>query len=181
MALTSTLYRFRIELSDVDRSLYRTLDLRLAKHPSENEAYLLTRVIAYALSYEEGLELAPGLCADDEPALFVKDMGPAGGFRKWIEIGNPSARRLHKASKAASGVEIYTYKDPANLVRELKGERVHRLETIRAFAVDPGYLATLAARLSRDNTWALFRQDGELTVVMGEENFSSSLETVALV
>ena len=159
---------------------YSSLDIRVAQHPSENEAYLLTRVLAYALSYEDGLQFAPGLCADDEPAVFVRDHAN-GGFSKWIEIGNPSARRLHKASKAASEVKVYTYKDPANLVRELQGERIHRIESIQAFSLDPGFLKGLAALLERDNEWAIFRQDGEITVVSGEESLSAALTPVRLV
>lgn len=179
MALTSTLYRFRIDLSDVDRGLYRDFDLRLARHPSENEAYLLTRLFAYLLEFDDGMELAPGLCADDEPAIFVRDAA-GGGFAKWIEIGNPSARRLHKASKAARDVSVYTYKDPANLVRELAGEKVHRIESIRAYAIASSFLDPLARLLGRDNSWTVFRQDGELTLVAGEESLTTPLEPVQL-
>ena len=179
MALTSTLRRFRIDLSDIERSLYRDFDLRVAQHPSESETYMLTRLFAYLLSFEEGLVFAPGLCTDDEPAVFVRD--PAnGGFKKWIEIGNPSSRRLHKASKACASVSIYTYKDPVNLVREFEGEKVHRLETIRAYALQPGFLSQLTQTLARDNTWTVFRQEGDLTVVVGEESFSSAVAEISL-
>jgi uncharacterized protein YaeQ len=182
MALASTLFRFRVELSDVERSLYRAFDLRMAKHPSENEVYLVTRLLAYLLSFEEGLEFAPGLCTDDEPAIFLRDPG-SGGFTRWIEIGNPSARRLHKASKAARSVQIYTYKDLGALVRELSGEKIHRRESIEAFALDPKFLGHLVSTLGRDNTWAVFRQDGTLTVAIGadgEQSFDGLLEAVAL-
>ena len=54
------LYRFLIELSDIDRSVYKSLDFRVAQHPSEIAPYLLSRVLAYALSYQEGLEFASG-------------------------------------------------------------------------------------------------------------------------
>jgi uncharacterized protein YaeQ len=179
MALTSTLYRFRISLSDVERSLYRDFDLRIAKHPSENDAYMLTRLLAYCLSYEEGLEFTPGLCEDGEPAIFVRDHSN-GGYSLWIEIGNPAARRLHKASKACANVLVYTYKDPANLLQSLKGEKIHRLEEIHAFALEPNFISMLANKLERDNEWTIFRQEGDLTVAVGEESFSSVLTQVAL-
>ena len=50
MALSATVYHFQIELSDVDRDVYESLDLRVARHPSESTPYLLTRVIAARLS-----------------------------------------------------------------------------------------------------------------------------------
>ena len=68
MALGATIYRVEIALSDVDRGLYESLDLRLAQHPSESLRYLVTRMLAYALSYEEGIRFSKGgLSSTDEP------------------------------------------------------------------------------------------------------------------
>jgi hypothetical protein len=38
------MYHRQIELSDVDRGVYESLDLRVARHPSESARYLLMRV-----------------------------------------------------------------------------------------------------------------------------------------
>ena len=61
MALTATIYNVDIDLADADRQVYETLVLRVARHPSESEAYLLTRVLAYALEYTEGIAF-PAAC-----------------------------------------------------------------------------------------------------------------------
>ena len=50
------LHRFEIRLADVDRGVYTDLDLRIARHPSEDNPYLLTRVLAYCLEYSEGID-----------------------------------------------------------------------------------------------------------------------------
>ncbi|MES3037442.1 MAG: YaeQ family protein, partial [Bdellovibrionota bacterium] len=50
MALPSTLYRFKIDLSDIERGVYEQLEFRVAQHPSESLVYLLTRVLAYVLN-----------------------------------------------------------------------------------------------------------------------------------
>ena len=55
MALTSTVYNFDIDLADADRGCYETIALRVARHPSESEEYLVTRVLAYCLEYAEGI------------------------------------------------------------------------------------------------------------------------------
>src|SRR3954462_11918072 len=102
MALSSTVYHLQIELSDVDRGVYEAIDLRVARHPSETMRYLLTRVIAYCLCHEEGIAFSKGLSTADDPALWVKD--PQGNLRVWIEVGTPTAERLHKASKASPRV-----------------------------------------------------------------------------
>src|SRR6185295_7482929 len=109
--LTATMYHFEVELSDVDRSTYAALDLRLARHPSESARYLNTRLLAYCLSYEDGIAFSKGgLSSTDEPPIAVHD--PTGIFMAWIDIGAPSAERLHKAAKAARRVALFTHVEP---------------------------------------------------------------------
>ena len=114
MALTATMYTFDVELADVDRGVYESLSLRVARQPSETEQFLVTRVLAYCLEYGEGIAFSRGLAEPDEPALAVRDL--TGALRSWIEIGAPNAARLHKASKTAPRVVIYAHKDPEQLV-----------------------------------------------------------------
>src|SRR5204863_3483828 len=110
MALTATIYNIQIDLADTDRGVYEALDLRVARHPSESEEYLIARVLAYALEYAEGIEFSRGISDPDEPTIAVRDL--TGAFKAWIEIGTPDAARLHKASKASPRVAVYTHKDP---------------------------------------------------------------------
>src|SRR5438552_923762 len=98
MALPSTLYTLEIDLSDVDRGVYESLALKVARHPSETAEYLITRLLAYCLEYTEGLSFSRGLAEPDEPALAVRDL--TGAVTSWIEVGAPDAARLHRASKA---------------------------------------------------------------------------------
>lgn len=147
MALTATIYTFEVQLADVDRGVYESLALRAARQPSETAEYLLTRVLAYCLEYVEGLAFSRGLAEPDEPALAVRDL--TGAVQAWIEIGAPDAARLHKASKAASRVVVYTHKDAALLVRQLAGARIHRAAALEIYGVDRALLAELVARLER--------------------------------
>ena len=55
MALTATIYNFDVELADTDRQVYQSLALRVARHPSESEEYLVTRLLAYLLEFTEGM------------------------------------------------------------------------------------------------------------------------------
>jgi uncharacterized protein YaeQ len=161
-----TVYRFRIELSDVDRGVYETLDLRTALHASETHAYLITRVLAFALNMREGLAFSPGGLSDpDAPALLASDP-QGGGVELWIEIGNPSARKLHKASKAARQVKVYTYKDPALLLKDIAPGEVHRAGEIEIVSFDPRFLERVAAALQKDNPWTLTVSEGVLFLGM---------------
>ncbi|MGH8766458.1 MAG: YaeQ family protein, partial [Burkholderiales bacterium] len=93
MALGATIHHFDIRLSDVDRGVYETLALKVARHPSEAEDYLLARVLAYCLEYTEGIAFSRGLSDPDEPPIAVRDL--TGVLRAWIELGAPDAARLH--------------------------------------------------------------------------------------
>jgi uncharacterized protein YaeQ len=168
------LYQFEIALSDVDRGIYQTLDFRLNQHPSENGLYLLTRALAYALSYQENLEFSPqGLADPDVPALLAPH--PMGGYELWIEIGNPSPKRLHKASKASRHVKVYTYKNPELIVKEVATETVHRAEEIIIFGLDTKFLERLESSLKKKNIWTLLHQEGLLDLATGDANLSTNL------
>ena len=174
MALTATIFTFEIDLADVDRGVYESLTLKVAQHPSETEDYLLTRVLAYCLEYREGIAFSKGLSEPDEPPVVVRDL--TGALMSWIEIGNPDAARLHKASKASPRVVIYTHKDPAQLKRAVAGERVHKLETIEVHAVDRQLLADLAQRLERRMKMGVTRTDGELYIAVDSDSLGGALQ-----
>src|SRR5580692_6983854 len=126
MALTATIHHVEVVLSDVDRSVYESLDLRVARHPSESGRYLVTRLLAYCLSYEEGIAFSKGgLSSADEPPIAIRD--PTGTLLAWIDVGSPSAERLHKAAKAAARVSLFTHADPALLRREASSRPIHRV------------------------------------------------------
>jgi uncharacterized protein YaeQ len=175
---TATVYTFEIQLSDVDRGVYETLVLRAARQPSETPEYLLTRVLAYCLEYREGLAFTAGLAEPDEPALAVRDL--TGALQTWIDIGAPDAARLHKASKAAARVVVYTHKDPAQLLRQLAEARIHRAEALEIYAVDRALLAALSERLERRMVLELAVTDRHLFVTLGSTVLSGVVTALAL-
>lgn len=171
MATGATVHNIDIDLADADRNVYESLPLRVARHPSESAEYLLTRVLAYAIEYEEGIAFSTGGLSDpDEPALSVRDL--TGALRSWIEIGSPDAARLHKASKASPRVAVYTHKDVERLALRLSGERIHRAEALELYAIDSALIAALAKRLDRRLAFALSISERELFVSIGTETLS---------
>lgn len=178
MALTATIYNFDVQLSDTDRNVYETLALRLARQPSETAEFLLTRTLAYCLEYQEGIAFSRGLAEPDEPALSIRDL--TGALQVWIDVGTPEPARIHKASKAADRVAIYTHKDPAILVQKLASERIHRAEEVEIWAVDRELIAALAERLDRRLALDLAVTDRHLFVTLGDATFSGVVTRVAL-
>ena len=153
--------------------MYETLALQVARHPSESEAHLVARVLAYALEFTEGIAFSRGVSEPDEPAITVRDL--TGAIRVWIDIGTPDAARLHKACKAAPRVAVYTHKDPAQLVSRLAGERIHRVETLELYAIDRPLVAAIVARLERRMAFALSVADREITVSIGTETMTGAV------
>lgn len=165
MALTATVHSFAIQLSDVDRSVYETLDLRVAQHPSESTRFMLVRTLAYALSYEEGIQFSKGgISSTDEAPISVVD--PTGILLAWIDVGAPSAERLHKAAKAARRVDVFTHHDLATIRRVLDDKAIHRADSIRVFYFASAFLDAIEANLSRKNQLEITRNDGVLYVVI---------------
>src|SRR5215212_6767037 len=134
MALTATIYNLDVQLADTDRGVYESLAFKVAQQPSESDEHMIARVLAYCLEYAEGIGFSRGIAEPDEPALFVRDL--TGALRVWIDIGSPDAARLHKASKAAPRVAIYTHKDPARLLDQVAGQRIHKADRLELWALD---------------------------------------------
>ena len=178
MALGATVYSFKIELADSDRGVYAPLDLRVARHPSETEEHLLTRVLAYCLEYTEGITLSNGLSDPDQPAVSVRDL--TGALRVWIDVGAPEAARLHRAAKLAPRVAVYTHKDAAQLAARLGAEKIHRAQALELYAVDRDWLATLAARLERRMEFALTVAERHVYLSLGAETISCAVPRVAI-
>ncbi len=168
------IYRFQIELSDIERAVYETLDFRVAQHPSEHMPYLLTRVLAFALNTQVDLAFsATGLHDPDTAAISVPDT--FGGFKLLIEIGSPSARKLHKATKVSKAVKVYTYKSPERFMSELREEKIHRADEIEFYSFSAEFLEELALVIKRDNRWDILFDDGSVTIQVGELSISGEL------
>lgn len=170
MALTATIYNFDIELADTDRGVYDSLQLRVARHPSESEEYLVARVLAYALEYAPGIEFSRGVSDPDAPAIAVRDL--TGAVTAWIDIGTPDAARLHKASKAAGRVAVYTHKDPAQFLKQLDGQKIHRADALELYAIDRTLVRDLVARLERRVAFSLSVTDRDLYLSIGGDNLT---------
>ena len=171
MALGATVYTIDIDLADSDRGAYETLALRVARHPSESDDYLVARVLAYCLEYTEGIAFSRGGLSDaDEPAISIRDL--TGSLQAWIDIGSPDPARLHKACKLAPRVAVYMHRDPGQFLKNLAGERIHRVEALELYALDRALIASLVAKLERRMTFALSINDRELYLSIGSDTLT---------
>ena len=141
----------------------------MARHPSETAAFMLVRILAYCLEYEEGIELTPGLSSGDEPALVVRDL--TGRITAWIEVGLPDAERVHRGSKVAGRVAIYTHRDVRQLLAQLSGHRIHRADTIRIRSFERATIDEIADLIDRRSSFALTVSGCELHLSFTDRTF----------
>jgi uncharacterized protein YaeQ len=178
MALTSTMYTMNVSLAHVDRGVYEQLEFRMAMHPSESPEYFVARLLAYCLEYREGIAFSKGVSDPDDPTVSVRDL--TGTITTWIEIGLPDAARLHKASKAAPRTVVYTHKDPTVWLRQIAGERIHKVERIECYQLERELVDALVERLDRRMSFELSVTDGDLFLNVANSTITSSIQRISL-
>ena len=178
MALTATIYQLAVDLSDVDHGVYESLDLRMARQPSESAEYMAVRLLAYCLEYAEGIAFTQGVAAKDEPAVWVRDR--TGQVSAWIEVGLPDAERVHRGSRAAARVAVYTHRDIDQFLKQLAGKRIFRSEEIPIYAFDRRFVDQLAALLDRRMSLSITVNEGQVYVTIGERTLSTAVAQHAI-
>lgn len=91
----------------MDRQYYQDHTVTLARHPSETDERMMVRLLAFALHAHESLSFGRGVSAEEEPALWVKDL--TGAIDIWIEVGQPNEKSIRQACGRAKQVYVYTY------------------------------------------------------------------------
>jgi uncharacterized protein YaeQ len=175
MALTATLHHFTIQLANMDRGTYADFELRVAQQPSETAEFMLMRVLAYCLEYEEGIVLTEGVAAVDEPAVLVRDL--TGRATAWIEVGAPDAERLHRGSKLAGRAALYTHRQVEPLLEQYAGARIHRAADLPVHAFDRAFVSEGARRLQRRSAVSVSFTEGQLYLDIDGLSMSTSVVT----
>lgn len=173
MAQGATIYVLTIELADVDRAVYETLELRVARQASESAEYLATRVLAYCLEYTPGIAFTQGIVAGDEPAIWVRD--DTGALTAWIEIGLPDAERLHRGSKRSGRAAVYTHRDVGQLLGQLAGKKIHRAAEIPVYAFDHRLIGALARLIDRRTTLEISVTEQQIFIAVSGETLSGTV------
>ncbi len=176
MALPATIYKATITLSDIDRGLYATLTATVAQHPSETEERLVARLLAYALFYEEGLSFTKGLCASDEPEIWLK--GGDGRVQSWVEVGLPDSERIIKASRHSGQVRLLACGRALPNWEQQHLPKLARLANLTIVTIDQTFLAAAVQRLERSLVWSVTITEGACYLTIGDETLETVLQTV---
>lgn len=174
MALKATVYKAELVISDLDRDYYGTHALTLVRHPSETEARLMLRVLAFTMHADEALEFGRGLSNDDEPDLWLLDA--SGSVELWIDLGLPDEKRLRRAAGRARRVVLMAYGERAFEVwwRKTKAACA-RLPALTIWTLTDAALTDLAALATRNMQLKITLQDGQIAIADGERYLELSV------
>ncbi len=177
MALPSTIYRTNLQFADIDHGIYETIQTTVAQHPSETEERLVARLLAMAIFYEPELSFTKGLCATDEPDLWV--LGPDGRATLWVEVGLPESDRIIKASRHAERVALLACgKSLANWDQQHL-PKLMNIKNLTIVSVDPMFINTIAANLERAINWSITITEGTIYLTTGDMTYSTAIRIKA--
>lgn len=176
MVLNSTIYKADLQIADMDRHYYEQHSLVLAKHPSETDERMMVRLLAFAIYAEESLEFGKGISADDEPALWLKDL--TGDIVLWIEIGQPDERIIRKACGRANQVVLIVYGSNTELWWKNNKSAFAQRKNLTVLQLLYKDTQVIAAMAERNMTLACNIEDGEISLSDGK--ICQSIEPVIL-
>jgi uncharacterized protein YaeQ len=176
MALRATVYKVELAVSDLDRNVFGSVSLALARHPSETEERLLVRLIAYALHFGDGLQFGRGISSDDEATLWKH--GLDGTMHEWIEVGLPDERVLRRAAGRARDVTLYTYGGrAAALWWTQNSDALARLQKLHVLEFEHEFTLAATALMRRNMDVQVTRQDEEIWLSIGDTTLNTRLLT----
>ena len=170
MALKATLFKTELSVADLDRNVYANFSLRLAQHPSENDARMMVRLLAFMLFADERLDFGKGLSTDDEPDLWQRDL--TGVIERWIDVGQPVDKWVRKACGRAREVVLLAYGRALEVWWNGVRGRLERHGNLRVFELEREASAELGRLAERTMRLQFTIQDGHVLVTNGRDTVS---------
>ncbi len=167
MALKATVFKAQVQISDLDRHYYESHTLTLARHPSETDARMMVRLLAFCLFADPQLSLTKGLSTDDEPDLWQRSL--SGEIERWIELGQPDERRLRQACGRARQVVVISYAGrAADLWWQQNSANLARLSNLRVLDLDAAQVQALTDLVERSMDLQCTIDGGQVWISTGE-------------
>jgi uncharacterized protein YaeQ len=177
MALPSTIYRLNLQLSDIARGVYETIQTTVAQHPSETEERLVARILALAIFYEPELTFTKGISATDEPDIWV--IGPDGRTLLWVEVGLPESDRLIKVSRHAERVALLACGKALSNWEQQHLTKLGSVKNLTIVSVDQTFINTLASNLERSIIWSITITESTIYLTTGDATYTTAIQIKA--
>ncbi len=172
MAISATINKVSLNITNVDRHYYQLHELTVAQHPSENDFRFMIRLIAFMANASESLSFTKGLSSDHEPELWQKSL--TDEIDLWIELGQPDEKRIRKACGRLKQVIIYTYHEgKAKVWWEQQKSKLARFNNLKVFHINADGAETMVKRLM---PLQCNIQDGAIYLSDDNSNFTVTID-----
>lgn len=175
MALKSTIFKAQVQLSDMDRHVYESLSITVARHPSENDERMMCRLLAYLLNYHERLSFTKGLCVDEEPEIW--HLSFSDEIELWIDFGLVDEKRIRKACGRAQKVMVYGYGagDFDNWWQKTQ-DKVKRFDNLEIFHIPQAAIGEMVSLVNRSMDLQCTIDNGEVWLTDGTASATAVLQ-----
>lgn len=164
MALTATIRKAELQISDMDRGYYATHALTLAQHPSETDERLMVRLLAFSINAGDRLEFGRGLSTEEEPDLWEHDY--TGDIVQWIDLGHPDESRIRKACNRSQRVQVVNYGGNASDIWwQKQGKHMQRHDNLSVVDIDADFVERWGQQIQRMMRFSVLIQDGEIQLL----------------
>ena len=171
VALSATVFKAELGVSDVDHGYYADHALTVARHPSETDERMVVRLLAFALrahrlrDVDGELAFGPGLCVPGVADLQLTDY--TGRILEWIDVGQPDARGLAKAAGRADRVLLFPFAAGTPAWWRTVGRRVAGLSNLSVERIPHQPVRQLAQAVERRVTAQVVVMGGQVSVTLG--------------
>ncbi|TRW77546.1 YaeQ family protein [Mycolicibacterium sp. 018/SC-01/001] len=171
MALSATVFKVELGVSDVDHGYYADHVLTVARHPSETDERMVVRLLAFGLrahrlgDIDGELTFGPGLSTPGVPDLALTDY--TGRMLEWISVGQPDERALSKASGHAERVFLFPFAAGVATWWRTVGPKVAGLSNLAVLQVPHQPVQQLAHTVDRRVAAQVMVIEGEVTMTVG--------------
>lgn len=171
MALSATVFKVDLGVSDVDHSYYADHALTVARHPSENDERMVMRLLAFGLrahrlgDVDGELAFGPGLSTPGVPDLRLTDY--TGRTLEWINVGQPDERALGKAAGQTEQVLLFPFASGVATWWRTVGPKVAGLANLSVIQIPHTAVQQLAQSVERRITAQVMVLEGQVTMTVG--------------
>ena len=167
MALKAKIFKVNINLADMDREYYDTINLTIAQHPSETDQRMMVRLLAFILNAHEDLQFGKGLSDEDEAVIWQVNYSSV--IDLWIELGQIDNKRIKKACSRAKSVKLYCYGSSVNTWWSQNQSKMAKFDllTIEQFSQETTH--ALVKLVNRTMELQCSIEDGQLWLTADDE------------
>ncbi len=170
VALSVTVFKVELGVSDVDHGYYADHALTVARHPSETDERMVVRLLAFGLrahrlsDVDGELAFGPGLSTPGVPDLRLADY--TGRILEWVNVGQPDERALGKAASQADQVLLFPFAAGVATWWRTVGPKVAGLSNLSVMQIPNAAVQQLAQAVDRRVSAQVMVIEGQVTMTV---------------